>query len=70
MITRLQDNISVKDVGLIDQVKIDDPVSSNEHQEDDFVGTVVKGVEVINVKPIPKVDRFGIPIKGSRKTLG
>lgn len=47
--------------------------ASNEPKKDDFNSYVKDGVEVVDVKVIPKdkgvkVDKFGIPINENRKT--
>ena len=49
LIKRIQDNILAKDVSSNIKPEKDDPGSSN-----DFVGTARDGVEVIDVKLIPK----------------
>jgi hypothetical protein len=75
LIQSLQDRINIQDVSTNVPDKSDAQDAPNEPQKEDnkdYTGFVRDGVEVVDVKVVPKekleVDKFGIPIRGPRKT--
>ena len=56
----------------INDDKKSDQDTSNASENDQYTSTVRNGVEVVDVKLIPKeeitLDKFGIPQRGPRKT--
>jgi len=69
LIQRLNNASALKNEEAITEDKISDentPGESETNKDDNFVGFVRDGVEVVDVKIVPK--DVGIPIKGTRKT--
>jgi len=71
----LQDSVSNRDVSTNEQPKKNDQVvlDNPTRKENDYASVIRDGVEVVDVKVVPKdekitLDKFGIPIKGPRKT--
>ena len=65
LIKSLQENVQEKNVVPNSDDVSSDPNASNEPQDNTFAGTIKDGVEVVDVKVIPK--KTGIPF-GNRKT--
>ena len=71
MIQRLESEAKVEDIGIYDpSTKIEEksPDEPAETISNEYVGGIVNGVEVVDVKAIEKktprkVDKFGIPIQ-------
>ena len=64
----LKDNITIKDVSINEETNINQQNSSNDstiNENKDYIGHIRNGVEVVDVKIVPKI---GIPTKENRTT--
>jgi len=71
LIKSLQERISKSDVSTNDSDEETQPAAPGESREaenDDYTSVIRDGVEVVNVKVVPAVDKFGIPQKPNRPT--
>lgn len=80
LLQRIKESIKVRDISTnesTEKVTQNAPSDPKKDDKKDFVGTIKNGVEVVDVKIIPKeedqkgsvyVDKFGIPHRGPRKT--